>query len=140
MPNGTPDFRFRSQFPIASVAQLIAQKPVIEEQMRRQRFNQFLNTLTTSAQLARSGQAFARERQLQGARTELADMLAEQEVPSGLEPGMLGPITPDVAERRETIRQAAIVDPVGAASKGLGIARVGTEGRGRPGCSTDFFR
>ena len=35
MANG-PDFRFRSQFPIAGVAQLLANKPVKEEQIKLQ--------------------------------------------------------------------------------------------------------
>jgi len=56
-------FDFRSQFPIAGVAQLIANKSSQEQQLKiqkaqekRAKFNQFLNVLSTGASLARVGQ------------------------------------------------------------------------------------
>lgn len=130
MANGRPDFRFRSQFPIAGVAQMIAQKPVQEDAIKRARFNQFLNTITTSAQLARSIQGISGARRLNQGATSLADTLAGQ-VPGALPAGTEGPLQPGVLGQQEAIRSATMVDPKGAASKVLGIDRAGAMGRGQ---------
>jgi len=71
-----PDYNFKSQLPIAQIAQLLAQKPVQEEQMRlqqeqnkRQRLDSLLGALTSAAGIAgsiRQGNlAGAQQRQLQ---------------------------------------------------------------------------
>jgi len=83
MANGTPDFRFKSQFPIAGVANLISNKRVKEEQIRasqsqqkNQQIQTLLQAINVGSQLATSALARSTQRQTEISKAGLADAVA----------------------------------------------------------------
>lgn len=86
-----PDFKFKSQFPIADIVGAIQKKPVLEQQMeqsqadaRQQRLKTLLDALSTGAQISRAtsqdkNEALARKQteSQMGGQQRIQDILAE---------------------------------------------------------------
>lgn len=77
-----PDFRVQQQVPIAGLADLLAQKPVREAQIkaldaerRNNRFNTLLNAVKTGSDLATAGLARSQAKQEMAARNSLAEIM-----------------------------------------------------------------
>lgn len=130
-----PNFKFRSQFPISGIAQLLAQKPVREEQIRasqQSRQSQRLNSVLQSLQLGAQFERQARQRRTQleaeeAARetkektSSLAQSLAtDPSIVPGVVP--IGPQTADVQQRQDLVRTAAELSPA------TGVKQVFKEG------------
>lgn len=142
----TPDFRFRSQFPISGVANLIASKRQREEQIREsqqqqksQKFNDLMRLVQLGSTLATQGVARADARQKEQARTGLADAVAnlsaiqerqgetflqspiQQFGPGGQPTGAVTPTLQQTtalpAAQTEARRAAALVSPGSAAQR-----------------------
>jgi len=102
MANGTPDFSVQQRFPIASVAQLLAQRrsqaqqqAFQEEQARRQKkqqdFSNLLSAIQLGSGLVNQGLAISAQRQRQSAINELSGLL--QKAPTAQQaqlPSMVG--------------------------------------------------
>jgi len=130
-----PNLRFRPTIGAANIAQLLIQKPVLEEEMRarrerekRAKFNQFLNTIGTAASVGQAVTGISAQRQAiklrnqqQAAQRGLGESLAGQ-VPGALAPGVEGPLAPGVRPQQEALRQAAIVSPGRAGQAAIGNA------------------
>lgn len=130
-----PNLRFRPTIGAANIAQMLVNKPVLEEEMRarraqekRQKFNQFLNAMSTAAttgsaianiQAQRAATGLAKQ-QAQAGRT-LGESLAGQ-VPTGMLPGAQGPMTQGVAQRQEAMRAVGQVAPGLASRTAIGQA------------------
>lgn len=78
----TPDFRFRSQFPVSGIASLLAQKPVLEQEMRireeqnqRARFSSLLQAVELGSDLATQGLARSQAKQEMQAKQNLSDAI-----------------------------------------------------------------
>jgi len=106
MPNGL-DLTYKPKYGITGIAQLLAQKPMMEEQIRasqrqgkHQKFNRFLNTISTASQLAQLGGRLRREKLERERQGEMGKLLASA-VDTGLAPGAEGPVTPQVARQQQ---------------------------------------
>ena len=125
---GYPNLKYQPTYGVTGIAQLLAQRPMQEEQIRqmreqekRQKLNQVLNQMMAFGQLAQQGQGIAagfqqqaQRRQQQQAISGIGEALAGQ-VPGALPQGVQGPLPQGVSEQQQGLRSVAQAAPAAGA-------------------------